>query len=150
MAFAMTTLRRLKSGAFSARKSIPKDVRNKYRERFGGGWEERFHADAATPLGEAKRALSDWLAEIEGRIKAIRDGAAGKGRSLTRREALALAGEWYLWFVGKYEDEPGDPVGWEELLDELQQALLECVNRLPILTHHRRPILTLSSDEFGR
>jgi hypothetical protein len=39
---------------------------------------------------------------------------------------LALAGEWYLWFVGKYEDDPGDPVGWEELLDELQQALLEC------------------------
>ena len=33
----MTTLKRLKSGAFSARKSIPKDVRDEYRERFGGG-----------------------------------------------------------------------------------------------------------------
>jgi hypothetical protein len=96
MAFAMTTLRRLKSGAFTARKSIPKDVRGECRELFGGGWEERFHAEVGTPLGDAKRALNEWLAEIEGRIKAIRDAAAGKGRSLTRREALALAGEWYL------------------------------------------------------
>jgi hypothetical protein len=126
MAFAMTTLRRLKSGAFTARKSIPKDVRDEYRKLFGGGWEERFYADAGTSLSEAKRALNDWLAEIEGRIKAIRDAAAGNGRSLTRREALALAGEWYLWFVAKYEDDPGDPVGWEELLSDMQCALLEC------------------------
>jgi len=31
----MTTLRCLKSGAFTARKSIPKDVRDGYRELFG-------------------------------------------------------------------------------------------------------------------
>jgi hypothetical protein len=68
-------------------------LRDEYRERFGGGWEERFRADAGTPLGEAKRALHDWLAEIEARIKAIRDAAAGKGRSLTHRQTLALAGE---------------------------------------------------------
>jgi hypothetical protein len=77
---------------------------------------ERFHADAGTPLGEAKRALNDWLAEIEGRIKAIRDATAGKGCSLTHRQALVLAGEWYLWFVGRHEDDPGDPEGWEEHL----------------------------------
>ena len=46
MAFAMTSLKRLPSGAFSARKGIPKDVRDGYRERFGGGWEVRFHARA--------------------------------------------------------------------------------------------------------
>jgi hypothetical protein len=116
MAFAMTTFKRLKSGAFSARKGIPKDVRDEYRKRFGGGWEERFHANAGTTVGDAKRALSEWLAEIERRIAAIRDDAAGKGRSLSHREALALAGEWYLWFVSRYEDDPGDPEGWEELL----------------------------------
>ena len=77
----MTTLKRLKSGAFSARKSIPKHVRAEYRERFGGGWEERFRADAGTPLGEAKRALHDWLAEIEARIKAIRDAPIAVGDS---------------------------------------------------------------------
>lgn len=126
MAFAMPKLKRLKSGAFSARKVIPKDVRDEYCALFGGGWEERFYAKAGTPLGEAKRALNDWLAEIERRISAIRDAAAGNGRSLTHREALALAGEWYQWFVNRYEDDPGDPVGWEELLGDMQHALLEC------------------------
>jgi len=35
MAFAMTTLRRLKSGAFTDRKSSSKDVREGSRELFG-------------------------------------------------------------------------------------------------------------------
>jgi integrase len=126
MAFAMAKLKRLKSGAFSARKIIPQNVRAEYCARFRGGWEERFYVKAGTPLGDAKRALSEWLAEIERRISAIRDETAGKGRSLTSREARALAGEWYHWFVRLYEDDPGDPVGWEELLGDMQLALLEC------------------------
>jgi integrase len=125
MAFAMPKLQRLKSGAFSARKVVPKDVREEYRARFGGGWEERFYAEAGTRVGEAKGAMSDWLAVIEARITAIRDNAAGRGRPLTSREALALAGEWYLWFVQRYEDEPGDPVGWDELRADLRYALLD-------------------------
>jgi hypothetical protein len=72
MAFAMPKLKRLKSGAFSARKVIPKDVRDEYCARFRGGWEERFYVEAGTSVGEAKRALNDWLAEIERRISAIR------------------------------------------------------------------------------
>jgi integrase len=126
MAFPMPKLKRLKSGAFSSRKVIPPDVREEYRARFGGGWEERFYAPSSTPLGDAKKQLNEWLAEIERRISAIRDEAAGKGRSLTAREALALAGEWYRWFVARYEDDPGDPEGWEELLHEAQLTLLEC------------------------
>src|SRR5689334_16775625 len=120
MAFAMPKLKRLKSGAFSARKVIPKDVRDKYCALFGGGWEERFYAKAGTATGDAKREMNEWLAEIERWIAAIRDEAAGRGRSLTRREALALAGEWYQWFIARYEDNPGDPEGWEELLAEAQ------------------------------
>src|SRR5262249_45837983 len=126
MAFAMAKLKRLKSGAFSARKVIPKDVRDEYHARFGGGWEERFYAEPGTSLGDAKRRENEWLAQIEARIEAIRAAAGGRGQSLTHREALALAGEWYLWFVGRYEDDPGDPEGWEELLDNMQCALLEC------------------------
>jgi integrase len=126
MAFAMPKLKRLKSGAFSARKVIPKDVRDEYCALFNGGWEDRFYAKAGTSLGEAKRTFNDWLAEIERRISGIRDAAAGNGRSLTHREALALAGEWYQWFIKRYEDDPGDPEGWEELLDDMRQALLEC------------------------
>jgi integrase len=125
MGFAMTTLRRLKSGAFSARKGIPVDIRDRYREEFGGRWEERFYAKAGTSLGEAKRALSEWLTEIERRIAVLRDDAAGKGRSLTSRETLALAGEWYLWFVRQHEDEPGDPHGWDALRDKIYDALID-------------------------
>jgi hypothetical protein len=122
MAFAMPKLKRLKSGAFSARKVIPKNVRHEYRTHFGGGWEERFYARAGTPLGEAKAALSDWLAKIEARITAVRDGA-GQRRSLTPREALALAGEWYLWFVQQRDDDPGDPAYWDVLQDDIRHEL---------------------------
>jgi integrase len=126
MAFAMPKLKRLKSGAFSSRKVIPTAVRDEYRAGFGGGWEERFYAPPGTLLGDAKRQFNEWLAEIERRIAAIRDEAAGRGRSLTRLEALALAGEWYQWFVRRYEDDPGDAEAWEELLGEMRHALLEC------------------------
>jgi hypothetical protein len=126
MAFVMTTLKRLKSGAFSARKSVPKDVRDEYRVLFGGGWEERFYAKGGTPLGEAKRALNEWLAEIEARITALRADGAGQARSLTRREALGLAGEWYLWFVDRHEDGPSNALVWEDLLGDLQGELREC------------------------
>ena len=71
MAFTMPKLKRLNSGACSARKVIPKDVREEYCALFGGGWEERFYVNAGTSLGEAKRALNDWLGEIERRISVI-------------------------------------------------------------------------------
>jgi len=67
----MPKLKRLNSGACSARKVIPKDVREEYCALFGGGWEERFYVNAGTSLGEAKRALNDWLGEIERRISVI-------------------------------------------------------------------------------
>jgi integrase len=126
MAFSMASLKRLKSGAFSARKGIPKEVRDEYRARFGGGWEERFYAKPDTPLGEAKSAFNDWLAELELRITAIRAETAGRGQPLTRRQALALAGEWYLWFVKRHEDDPGDPEGWEVLQEDFRDEVLQC------------------------
>jgi hypothetical protein len=62
MAFSMASLKRLKSGAFSARKVIPKDMRDDYRARFGGGWEERFYAKPGTPrLGKRKvHSMIGW------------------------------------------------------------------------------------------
>jgi integrase len=150
MAFAMPKLKRLRSGAFSARKVIPADVRDEYRARFGGNWEERFYAKPGTPLGDAKKQLSEWLAEMERRISAIRDEAAGKGRSLTTREALALAGEWYRAFVARYEDNPGDPEGWEELLDEAQTTLLECAPEWFRKNMSRMPEWRWAEDEDVR
>jgi hypothetical protein len=121
MAFAMAKLKRLKSGAFSARKVIPKDVGDEYHACFGADGRSGSTRSRGTSLGDAKRRENEWLAQIEARIEAIRAAAGGRGRSLTHREALALAGEWYVWFVGRYEDEPGDPEGWEEPLNGIQR-----------------------------
>jgi hypothetical protein len=66
MAFAMPKLKRLKSGAFSSRKVIPTAVRDEYRARFGGGWEERFYAPPGTLLGDAKRQLNAMRPPDEG------------------------------------------------------------------------------------
>ena len=101
-------------------------MRDEYRARFDGGWEERFYAKPGTPLGEAKSAFNDWLAELELRITAIRAETAGRGQPLTRRQALALAGEWYLWFVKRHEDDPGDPEGWEVLQEDFRDEVLQC------------------------
>jgi hypothetical protein len=46
-------------------------------------------------------------------IKALRAKQRGEGHDLTQREARALAGEWYKWFVDQHEDNPGRPRDWE-------------------------------------
>lgn len=56
------------------------------------------------------------------RFDLLRRSARGEGRPLSHREAHALAGEWYMWFVPQFEDEPGDPEGWEAALDLLIAA----------------------------
>src|SRR5262249_31410090 len=38
------------------------------------------------------------------------------GHDLTRREARALAGEWYRWFISQHEESPGRPRNWEGAL----------------------------------
>jgi integrase len=125
MAFPMVKLRRSNSGAFTARKGIPKDVRDEHQRLYGQGWEVQFHAEAGTPLSEAKARFNDWLAEHEVRIKAIRAGQKGQGQPLTQRQAHRLAGDWYLWFVGRHEEEPGDPMGWWSRRTEFEMDLEE-------------------------
>jgi integrase len=112
MAVRMAGLQRTKSGRWISRKSIPEDVRDSYYTRYQRRWEEIFHAPAGCPLATAKRQHSEWEAEIDSRIATIRAQQRGEGRDLTQREARALAGEWYKWFVGQYEDNPGKPDGW--------------------------------------
>jgi len=112
MAFPMVKLRRSKSGAFAVRKGIPEDVRDEYQRLYGQRWEVQFYSEAGRPLSDAKARFNDWLAEHEGRIEAIRAGQKGEGQPPTQRQAHGLAGEWYLWFVGRHEEEPGDPMGW--------------------------------------
>jgi len=119
MAVFMVTLKRRKTGGYAARKVIPKDVRQLYAARYGMGWEEKLSIPAGTTPHEAKVRHSDWLAEIETRIAALRAVKMGERQPLTRRNAHALAGEWYQWFLDGHEDDLRTPGHWKRLSNTL-------------------------------
>jgi integrase len=119
MAPFMVALKRRKVGGYAARKVIPKDVRQEYAVLYGMGWEEKLNIPANTPLHEAKARHGEWLAEIETRIAALRAAKTGKGQPLTRRNAHALAGEWYRWFLAHHEGDLRTPSHWRRLSDTL-------------------------------
>jgi integrase len=112
MAFRMSSLTRTKSGAYRARIGIPKDVRDGYQALYGKRWEELFHRPASLPLSKAKADYSEWVAEIESRFATLRAQRRGEGHDLTERQARAFSGEWYRWYVGQHEENPGEPDGW--------------------------------------
>ena len=118
------------NGGWTARKRIPKDVRAEYFRLHGKSSEEWFTVGPML-AGDARREAHEWSAEIETRIANIRAATTGNGRSLSHMEALALAGEWYRWFVARYENEPGDPQRWEaawvNLLDDLEELAPKAV-----------------------
>jgi integrase len=74
-------------------------------------------------LGRAKQELRDWDATITSRIESLRLRANGEGQSLTFRQAVALVGEWYAWFIKQYEEDPGTPESWDMMRDELIDIL---------------------------
>jgi hypothetical protein len=117
---------RVKSGTYRARKGIPKDIRDAYHALYGRGWEEIFTAPAGISAQQAKQRRSEWEAEIESRIGALRAKQRGEGHDLTKREADALAGAWYRWFVSRHEEDPREPGYWaqadELLIDEVMFA----------------------------
>ena len=120
----MTSLKRHPaSGDWVARKGIPKDAREAYARLSGGGWEASFRRPGNLTPPEAKRQFSEWLAEVEGRISRIRSEAAGEGTTLTTRQARALSGEWYRWFLAQHEEEPGDAAGWASLQEKLTDTI---------------------------
>ena len=125
MAYIMSvSLKRTKSG-YQARKGIPKDVRMDYQRLYGAGWEAKFLAPPTWRQPEAKARFNEWLAEVETRIQTIRAQRTGEGQQLTTRDGRALAGEWYVWFVARHEDNPGAPKRWRTLLDVLISQLEE-------------------------
>jgi Domain of unknown function (DUF6538) len=75
--------------------------------------------------GEARLRHASVQAQVQQRWAAARTGAT----SLSNREILALAGEWYRDLVRTHEDDPGDPDDWaiyQDLLgDGLQYFQLE-------------------------
>jgi integrase len=115
----MAALNHLKNGQLFARKVIPADVRNAYERLYNVRWEAQLRLPAGTSKHEAKTCHSEWLAEIETRIAALRASAKGEGRPLTKLNAMALAGRWYTWFVGQHEEDPGPARYWRKLADTL-------------------------------
>jgi integrase len=113
MALRMATLRRRKSGAWGARITIPTDVRADYQARYSKHVEEVFYAGPDCPRQRAQVLFSEWQADIKSRIATLRAQQRGEGHDLTQREARALAGEWYRWYVGQREENPGRPRDWE-------------------------------------
>jgi integrase len=125
MSFRMVTPRSLKSGSTKVRKGIPKDVRVDYLRFYGVSREATLTVPAGTRPAEAKVRISEWTAEVETRIATIRAAQRGEGQSLTQRQAFALAGEWYVWYVGRHEENPGTPKYWRDLWDVLLSQLEE-------------------------
>lgn len=122
MAVAMTTLRRGKNGDWLSRKAIPADVREAYSAAHSISHEERFRKPGTMPLERAKQEMREWDAEVSGRITAFRASARGEALGLTHKETHRLAGEWYTWFVAVFEDEPGEPVGWDLMAEHIPDA----------------------------
>jgi integrase len=88
-------------------------VRPDYQALCGKHVEEVFFAPADCPLQRAQILFLEWQGDIKNRIATLRAKQRGEGHDLTQREARGLAGEWYRWFISRYEDNPGRPRDWE-------------------------------------
>jgi hypothetical protein len=119
---AMVTLARSPGGGWRARKAIPVDVREAYREADGLSAEERFSQPASMPLGQVKAEFRDWDATISTRIENLRAAATGAAVDLTKRQRIELIGRWYEWFIAQHEDEPGTIEGWSIAAERLSDA----------------------------
>ena len=100
-------------GGFIARKVIPFDVRDDYVKLYGQRTEERLNT-GPMPVTLARAKHREWSSEIEARIANIRAGRNGEGRALTPKEARALAGEWYTWFVARMAVHKWSADVWED------------------------------------
>ena len=115
------SLRQDTNGNFRARKRLPDDVREEYGQRYGQRREAKFFAFAKSGTAAARQLFRDWEAEVNGRIAAIRAERTGEGIALTPRQARALAGEWYEWFIARQPE--SDLTKWEDLRDQVMTRL---------------------------
>jgi hypothetical protein len=105
----MVSLKSSKTGEWVARKGIPADARAEYKRLYGVGHEAILRVPSSTSKAQAKARLGQWQAEVETQIERIRAAAKGIGQPLTVRNALALSGRWYEWFLARHDDDPGSP-----------------------------------------
>jgi hypothetical protein len=151
MPFIMASLNRTKSGAYSARKGIPKDVQDEYARLYGTRWEAKLSLPPELKHQEAKARAAGWIAEIESRIAAIRAKQRGERQALTQRQATALAGEWYKWFVGQREENPGALIrSYALFLDNLTDEYIEAVLLLQRRANERMSHYQVTSKRIER
>jgi integrase len=105
-----------KTGVYYFRKVVPDELRS-----LVGRGEVRKSLGTKTPREAALRHAEE-AAKVAAQWDALRRGP----EPLTLKEATALAGLWYRWFVPKYEDDPGtDPAAWTEMAYDLHEAGLD-------------------------
>lgn len=70
---SVARLKRVRTGAFKARKALPEDIiREAYAQVYGQKWEAIFWAPAGTPPDRVKLLHAEWLVEVERRLMALR------------------------------------------------------------------------------
>ena len=123
----MVSLRNDDRGNFIARKRLPDDVREEYGTLYGARHEAKFFARASLGAYEAKQQFRAWEAEVERNIETIRRTIRGEGIDLDHKQAHALAGDWYNWFIAQHDNDPGKPEAWDlafwHLVDKVAEAL---------------------------
>ncbi len=67
-----------KSRSITVRKGIPKDVRDDYQRLYGPRWEAKLSLPPGMRPQDAKVRTSEFIAEVESRIEAIRAGKRGE------------------------------------------------------------------------
>jgi integrase len=121
----MVKLRQDNKGNYSARKRLPDDVREEYGRLYGAHHEAKFSAPSSVGSEVARQRFHEWDADVTSRIAAIRAAQRGEGIELNHKDAVALAGEWYNWFVSQHEANPGKPEHWDVGLDLIIDKLLD-------------------------
>lgn len=120
----MVTPRRDSKGNYVVRKRLPDDVREEYGDVFGPRHEAKLSIPAGTAPQLVKQLTGEFIAEVEGRIAHIRARLRGEGISLTHRQARALAGEWYDWFLARHASSDMDA---ERARDHVHDAMRKAV-----------------------
>ena len=106
-------LKPTQEGGFTARKVIPSDVRAEYSKLYGQRTEERLNT-GPTSIFHARARHREWTTKIEARFVNIRAARKGDGRTLTPKEARALSGEWYEWFIARMTAKGYPAHVWED------------------------------------
>lgn len=112
-----------KNGGWIARKVIPADARLEYKRLYGVRREAVLRVPKGTSKLQAKATFAQWLIEVETRIERIRAVAAGEGQPLTVRDAQALSGRWYHFFLARHDDDPGSVEYWADRKEHLTERV---------------------------